>query len=110
MNINKELLKGSTVIMILTLLRRSDMYGYEMARQIELHSEGALTLKEGTLYPLLHTLETNGWVRAYWRESDGRNRKYYSLTDDGALQLHEKKREWHAFRTAVDRVLAGGQA
>lgn len=110
MKINKELLKGSTVTLILTLLKRSDMYGYEMTKQIEQYSEGTLTFKEGTLYPLLHTLEANGWIQAYWQENDGRNRKYYRLTSAGMLQLEEKKREWLAFRTAVDRVLAEGQA
>ena len=65
MAVDKELLKGSTTMLILRLLETGDMYGYQMVRELELRSEGIFTLKEGTLYPILHTLENNGtmiWI------------------------------------------------
>ncbi|MUT67942.1 PadR family transcriptional regulator [Paenibacillus sp. NEAU-GSW1] len=108
MAINKELMKGSTVILILTLLNRKEMYGYEMVKEIEQSSDGVFTFKEGTLYPILHTLEVELMVEAYWNEEGGRKRKYYRITDHGRKQLEEKKREWSLFRSTVDRVLGEG--
>jgi PadR family transcriptional regulator PadR len=110
MSINKELLKGSTVTLILTLLARKEMYGYEMTKEIEARSEGIFTLKEGTLYPILHSLESERWVEAYWSENEGRKRKYYRITEMGKQQLELKKQEWKMFRTAVDRVIGEGTA
>ncbi|CAN7608690.1 PadR family transcriptional regulator [Paenibacillus sp. LjRoot56] len=108
MKINKELMKGSTVILILTLLDRKDMYGYEMTKEMEKHSDGVFTLKEGTLYPILHTLESEGYVEAYWDEKEGRKRKNYRLTKAGKGELKVKKQEWSLFRNTVDRVLGEG--
>ncbi|ATO50812.1 PadR family transcriptional regulator [Brevibacillus laterosporus] len=105
MKINKELMKGSTVILILTLLDRKEMYGYEIAKEIEKNSDGIFTLKEGTMYPILHTLESNTFVKSYWKEYDGRKRKYYRITDEGRAHLKDKKKEWHVFRTTVDRIV-----
>ncbi|MBY0085636.1 MULTISPECIES: PadR family transcriptional regulator [Brevibacillus] len=110
MKINKELLKGSTVILILTMLDRKEMYGYEIAKAIEKESNGLFTLKEGTLYPILHALEAERYVEAYWDEKDGRKRKYYRITAEGCGQLKEKKHEWHTFRDGIDRVLGEGRA
>ncbi len=110
MNINKELMKGSTVILILSLLDRKDMYGYEMTKEIERASAGVFTFKEGTLYPILHTLETGRMVEAYWHEEGGRKRKYYRITEDGRKQLETKRREWTLFRMSVDRVIGEGGA
>ncbi|QRG68851.1 PadR family transcriptional regulator [Brevibacillus choshinensis] len=110
MKINKELMKGSTVILILNLLDRKEMYGYEMTKEIEKHSNGIFTFKEGTLYPILHALESERYVEAYWNETDGRKRKYYRITPEGRAQLKEKKQEWNVFRDAVDSVLGEGHA
>ncbi|MCR2804112.1 PadR family transcriptional regulator [Paenibacillus soyae] len=108
MKINKELMKGSTVMMILSLLARKDMYGYEMTKEIERTSASVFTLKEGTLYPILHTLESDKLVEAYWQEEGGRKRKYYRITENGRRQLEEKQQEWSLFRTTVDRVIGEG--
>ncbi|USG65940.1 PadR family transcriptional regulator [Brevibacillus ruminantium] len=111
MTINKELLKGSTVILILTLLQEKPMYGYEMIKEMEKNSSGILTLKEGTLYPILHTLESERLVEAFWSQGEGeRKRKYYRITGEGKLRLQEKKQEWLTFRNAVDQVLGEGRA
>lgn len=111
MKINKELLKGSTVILILTLLERKEMYGYEMVKEIEKHSSGVFTFKEGTLYPILHTLEGNGMVESYWQGQEGtRKRKYYRITKLGTGYLKERKKEWETFRLAMEQVLGEGRA
>lgn len=106
MKVNKELLKGSTVILILKLLERKPMYGYEMIKDIESASGGVFAFKEGTLYPILHSLESDAMVESYWSDSNGsRQRKYYRITDKGRLQLKEKQKEWVVFRSTVDKVL-----
>ncbi|MDQ0089538.1 DNA-binding PadR family transcriptional regulator [Paenibacillus anaericanus] len=108
MAINKELLKGSTVILLLTVLNKKEMYGYELIKEIEQSSEGVFSMKEGTLYPILHMMEAEGWLDAYWSTHDGRKRKYYRITDNGREQLRKKTKEWVQFRTAVDTVIGEG--
>lgn len=105
MSINKELMKGSTTILILNLLEKQPMYGYEMTKEMERLSKGLFMFKEGTLYPILHALESDGSIEAYWEMKDGRKRKYYKLLDRGRQQLVEKKQEWRLFRSTVDQVL-----
>jgi PadR family transcriptional regulator PadR len=108
LKLNKELIKGSTGTLILTLLERKDLYGYEIIKELERSSGGMFALKEGTLYPILHGMETEQWVEAYWEEAQGRRRKYYRITDKGRRQLQDKKAEWKQFRNAVDLVLGEG--
>ncbi|MCM3784517.1 PadR family transcriptional regulator [Neobacillus mesonae] len=109
MPVNKELLKGSTVTLILSVLNQQEMYGYELIKEIESRSNGVFLMKEGTLYPILHSLETEGWLVSYWDQPDGRKRKYYKITDQGKKQLHAKTKEWIQFRTAVDTIVGEGQ-
>ena len=106
MKIEKSLLSGSTPLLILSLLRDEDMYGYQMVAELAKRSDDTFQLKEGTLYPLLHTLEKNGWVAAYTRQTpSGRERKYYRLTGEGRTQLQYKEKEWQLFSTKVNAVL-----
>lgn len=106
MKINKELLKGSTTILILSLLKRKPMYGYEIIKEIELRSSGVFNFKEGTLYPILHTLESNEMVESFWSEGESsRKRKYYKITDKGNKQLKEKEDEWKLFTNTVNTIL-----
>lgn len=109
MKINKELLKGSTTILILSLLNRKNMYGYEMIKEIEERSKGIFSFKEGTLYPILHSLENENFIEAYWDEGEGkRKRKYYRITEDGKKILKEKEAEWKLFSSTVNEVLGEG--
>ncbi|MEF3301758.1 PadR family transcriptional regulator [Paenibacillus sp. GYB003] len=110
MRLNKELLKGSTGTMILSLLERRDLYGYELIKELERKSAGVFALKEGTLYPILHAMEAEGWVESYWIEASGRKRKYYRITQAGRKQSERKKAEWAEFRGAVDLVIGEGNA
>lgn len=106
MKIEKSLLSGSTPMLILALLKDGDKYGYEMVAELARRSDNTFQLKEGTLYPLLHTLEKNKWVKSYTKASPGgRERKYYRLTDEGLAQLEHKTQEWKLFSEKVDIVL-----
>jgi PadR family transcriptional regulator, regulatory protein PadR len=106
MPVNKELMKGSTVILVLTLLNRREMYGYELIKEMETLSNSTFQLKEGTLYPILHTLEAEGQVESFWEGDTGtRQRKYYRITPDGQRLLKDKRKEWMQFRDAVDRIV-----
>lgn len=90
------------------MLRSQPMYGYEMTKKIEVLTNGSLTFKEGTLYPILHHFEMVGYVQSSWsNENGGRRRKYYAITDEGSQHLTQKRREWTAFRQAVSKVIIG---
>ena len=106
MKVDKSLLSGSTPLLILSLLKNEDMYGYQMVAELARRSDETFFLKEGTLYPLLHTLEKQGWVRSYAQQTpSGRERKYYRLTDEGRAQLQYKEKEWQLFSAKVNAVL-----
>lgn len=88
MKIDKSLLSGSTSLLVLSLLRSGDKYGYEMIALLEATSNEVFQMKEGTLYPVLHNLEKQGFVRAYNRERvRSRIRRYYHLTGKGYRRL-----------------------
>jgi DNA-binding PadR family transcriptional regulator len=104
--IDTELVKGSTVTVILTVLDRGERYGYELIKQIELESGGKLQPKEGTIYPVLHQLEKEGAISSRWGSGDGaRKRKYYRITARGRKILDRKKHEWFSFRDLMDRIV-----
>ena len=106
MKIEKSLLSGSTPMLILSLLKDGDKYGYEMVAELARRSDDTFQLKEGTLYPLLHSLEKDKWVTSYVKVTDsGRERKYYRLTDAGRTQLAHKEEEWRLFSQQVNQVL-----
>lgn len=106
MKIEKSLLSGSTPMLVLSLLKDGDKYGYEMVTELARRSNDAFQLKEGTLYPLLHTMEQKKWVRAYLKQMEnGRERKYYHLTEAGEEYLKSKEEEWQYFSERVNAVL-----
>lgn len=106
MKIEKSLLSGSTPMLVLALLKDGDKYGYEMVSELARRSNNTFLLKEGTLYPLLHTLEKNHWIKSYTKTAEnGRERKYYSLTQEGRAHLEYKKQEWAIFSEQVNSVL-----
>ncbi|MGM0885152.1 MAG: PadR family transcriptional regulator [Bacillota bacterium] len=101
-----ELVKGSTEVIILSLLSEHDMYGYELAQKIENESEGFLRFREGTLYPALKKLETQGLVESYWRDSnEGPRRKYYKITYTGKKALSDLKKEWNVFQQVMNKIV-----
>lgn len=108
MGINKELMKGSTAILLLSLLEKEDMYGYQMTQELSRISERVFELKEGTLYPMLHGLENEKAIESYWEVAEnGKRRKYYQLTKSGRELLAKKKEEWSQYSNAVNAVIGG---
>ncbi len=104
---NKELLKGTTDIMILQLLKKEPMYGYGMIKEFTVLSKGTFQFKEGTLYPILHNLEKKGHIESFWCQNPGeRKRKYYRITKAGLGSLEERGREWDIFQRAINDVLS----
>lgn len=106
MKYSKELLKGSTPILVMSVLKQGDLYGYRIIRELEIRSENVFEMSEGTLYPILHALEKEKLLESYWQEVDGRKRKYYHLTARGLKQFEEKKQEFASFAKDVTRVLS----
>lgn len=105
MKLSKELIKGSTSMLILSVLKGKDLYGYKIIKELELRSENVFEFKEGTLYPILHALEKENYLESYWDEVDNRKRKYYHLTRKGLKQLNENKEEWKLYSDSVEKVL-----
>ena len=107
MKINKELLKGSTDLLVLSVLENENMYGYQMIKEIKSKSGDVFEFQEGTLYPILHKLEEKKYISSYWDESTSKKRKYYSITENGRKQLKAKKQEWELFSAKVNQVIGG---
>ncbi|WP_019156490.1 PadR family transcriptional regulator [Robertmurraya massiliosenegalensis] len=103
---NRELVKGSTSLLLLQLLADKDMYGYELVKELEKRSGNEFSFKEGTLYPALHKLEKQEYIACYWQEQEkGPARKYYRITDAGKEMLLERTQEWDDFVSVMNRVM-----
>src|SRR3954468_24122053 len=101
-----ELLKGTLALLILSLLSRKSMYGYEIAATVHQDTDGAFTWREGSLYPSLHKMAADGLIVGGWEKKDtGRKRRYYRLTDKGREALVEKVQSWAELCYAVNRIL-----
>ena len=75
MPVNKELLKGNAQTLVLKVLSQREMYGYQLTQELAKSSAGSFELKEGTLYPLLHSLETDGAVESFWKDGSGERKR-----------------------------------
>jgi transcriptional regulator len=110
-NFDRELKKGSTELLILSLLEYRDRHGYELSALIEQRSEGALSFRVASFYPLLYRLEKRGWIRGRWVEKAGqRRRRYYHLTQPGREVLASQKRGWRVFVEAINRITGAEHA
>ncbi len=106
--VGRDLMKGSTALLVLSLLSDGEKYGYQMIGELKKQSDGMFDMKEGTLYPVLHALENDGAVESVWRDSaEGRRRKYYRITKKGGKLLAEKREEWTSYAQAVGKVIGG---
>ena len=102
---DKKYMAVGSSMLILKLLEQQD---YQIIKELEIRSERVFTLKEGTLYPLLHALEQDGAVICEQRTAEnGRERKYYIITESGRKLLQDKLKEWDSFQTAVNQVIGG---
>ena len=81
---------------------RNEHYGYTLKKEL---TERGLDVDEGTLYPLLRRLETQGLLLSEWREEDKRNKRFYRLSPDGRTVLKDLLAEWNTINTAVSRIV-----
>lgn len=98
-------MSGVPELVVLRLLARREMYGYEIARTLKVLSEDALRLGEGVLYPALHALEARGLLQALPRQVEGRTRIYYRLTVRGRRRLERLAANWRQMSAGVERIL-----
>ncbi|MGE5627719.1 MAG: PadR family transcriptional regulator [Solirubrobacterales bacterium] len=92
---DKELMKGSIDILLLSQISKMDMYGFEIVKNLQLKSDNLYKMSEGTLYPALQRLEQKKYLNSYWGNSDaGGRRKYYSITEAGRKELLNKIEDW----------------
>lgn len=92
-------------MLVMSVLKNNDLYGYKIIKEIEALSDNVFTLKEGTLYPILHALEKENLLESYWDDTDGRKKKFYHLTTKGHKQIKEKREEWKVFQKSVNKVM-----
>lgn len=106
MNISKELLKGTTKIMVLSVIDGRELYGYQIIKLLKEKSANVLKMGEGTIYPILHHLESEKYLSSRWEDMDnGMKRKYYSLTEKGKGLLKRSLEEWKDFTNIVNTTL-----
>ena len=102
MRIERELMRGAGPLAVLKVLERGEMYGYELASALETRTKGVLAMGQSTLYPMLYNLESQGLIKAEWREAEsGRGRKYYSLTKQGKKRLADDTKQWESVVRAL---------
>jgi PadR family transcriptional regulator, regulatory protein PadR len=101
-----DLLQGTLDLLILKTLVLEPMHGWGIAQRIRQISKDVLQVNQGALYPALHRLEHQGWIRAKWGESENNRRaKFYSLTPDGARYLRQEQAQWKRLSLAIELVL-----
>jgi len=109
--ISSKIARGSAELAILVLLAEKPLYGFEISKQIEERTEGALRFELASLYPMLYDLEKRGLIRGRWETNTaGRDRRYYNLTSQGKKALLPLKREWNAFFHALDQLAGVSRA
>lgn len=108
MKFESQLLKGIAPVVVLEILSRGPMYGYELSQAIAQRSGEILTLGKGTLYPLLYNLEAKKLIRGRWQDTQsGRKRRYYSITGKGEGELARQKAQLKELTAGLNLVFGG---
>jgi PadR family transcriptional regulator PadR len=108
-SIDRQLKKGVLDIIVLKLLSKKDMYGYELMQVLDQKSDGYYRLKEGSLYPVLYRLEDNRLIKSYWKSEEARKaipRKYYSITAKGKEMIDVLIEKWNQFMAVSNKILS----
>ena len=101
-----DILQGTLDLLILRTLQNGAMHGWSISERIQQISRDVLQVNQGSLYPALHRLEHQGWIRAEWAVSElGRRAKFYTLTAQGRKQLDAETENWERLASAIGRVL-----
>lgn len=103
---SNDLIQGTLDLLILKTVSLEPKHGWAIAKHIQRISDEVLQVQQGSLYPALHRLEQQGWIRAHWAETEtGRNAKFYSLTRVGRTQLEKELQSWDRLSNAVNLVV-----
>lgn len=106
MSLKADLLRGNTETIILRFLSEKDNYGYEINKQIEKKSGGAVILNEATLYTAFRRMEKAGLITSYWgSENSGARRRYYSITEKGRETYKKNLSEWEESKDLLERLM-----
>jgi PadR family transcriptional regulator len=109
--LDRELKRGSTELLILSLIERRPRHGYEISKLIDTRSQGVLRFNVASFYPLLYRLEQRGLIEGRWVERPSqRRRRYYKLTAAGRKMLRAQRGAWSAFVEAMHRITAAEHA
>jgi transcriptional regulator len=101
-----ELLQGTLDLLILRILQPGPQHGWAISERIQQISQDVLRVNQGSLYPALHRLEHQGWIKAEWGVSElGRRARFYRLTAAGRRQLDREKEGWAQLTAAIGRIL-----
>ncbi|WP_163970469.1 PadR family transcriptional regulator [Oceanobacillus halotolerans] len=100
---DKEMMKGSIDLVLLSLISQRDLYGYEITRILKHLSDDTYEMSEGTLYSALKRLERKGWIESYWYDTEIGRRKYYRLTEKGGEELKRKQENWKMVESLVQK-------
>ena len=106
---NPNFMNGVPELIILRLLRKHEMYGYEIVQEIHSQSKSVIALGEGVVYPVLHGLEQDRALKSRRIKVSGRRRIYYSLTKVGTKRLDALTKDWAKTRSAIQKILDGGR-
>ena len=104
--LEKDLLRSSLDVLVLSALTAAPGYGYLIQRHVRDATGGQAALAAGTLYPLLHRLESQKLIRSYWDEANGRPRKWYALTAAGRKRLTSQAVAWQSYAQFMAKLLA----
>src|SRR5947208_6466264 len=105
-NSKSDILQGTLDMLILKAVALGAMHGYAISQRIQQMSKDVLQVQQGSLYPALHKLESKGWLKAEWGDSEtGRAAKFYSLTRKGRQQLHAESANWDRLAGAVSAIM-----
>jgi PadR family transcriptional regulator, regulatory protein PadR len=103
-----DLVQGTLDLLILKTVALEPMHGWAIAKRIQQISGDVLQVQQGSLYPALHRLEQQGWIRAKWAESEtGRPAKFYTLTAAGRRQMEQEAANWNRLSAAIRLVVEG---
>ena len=101
-----DLVQGTLDLLILKTLSLGAMHGWAIAKRIQQISSEVLQVQQGSLYPALHRLEQQGWIKAKWADSEtGRRAKFYSLTAAGRKQMEAERANWSRLSAAINLVV-----
>lgn len=108
MGTNFNFIKSDIRTLLLKLLSERDMYGYQLIQTLKERSNNFISLKDGCVYPILHSLEKSNLINSYWVESqNGRKQKYYSLNENGKKILAKEEKELKKYISYVSSILGG---